>query len=531
MPIIKLRTLGSVGVNTDIAPESLNPLAMTNVQNMSFYNKAPQKALGYVSGAFSALPIVPYGVMPAQGPSDYTWVILGLTKVYAFYNGALVDITRVASDYTGSTFIPWTGAWVSGITLVNNGVDVPQFTSTIDGSAKLADLTNWPASTSCRVLRAFKNFVIAMDVTKSGVRYPTLFKWSHPADPGGIPPSWDETDATYLAGEFPLSATPGRLIDGLAMKNSFIVYKSDGIIAVRETSDNDVFRFDTISTTTGVPAINCVTEFKPGLHAFISQTGDLMVNNGQGITSIASNRVRKLLAASVDNNQLDRSFCFTDVRNTEVVFCFAIEGSEWPNFGLTWNWEEDTFGTRRFAPISAVGSGKYNIVVSSGETWDSDDTAWDSDNESWDGVSVNVISNRILGVSPVATESYLLGRGYTADGEATRSFVERRTLPVAGQDLSGNLTLDPRLVKLVTRVWPIIEVDNDEPFTVRIGMQDSASAPITWQTINDFKPKTDEYLEFFCEGRYLSYYIENLGSSNWKLIGFDIELVLNGERF
>ncbi|PWG73956.1 hypothetical protein DF186_20385, partial [Enterococcus hirae] len=84
---------------------------------------------------------------------------------------------------------------------------------------------------------------------------------------------------------------------------------------------------------------------------------------GQGVQSIASNRVRKLMESVADIGQLDRSYCFTDVRNTEVVFCFATEGAEWPNFGITWNWEENTFGSRSFPPCSAISAGKYNLVA------------------------------------------------------------------------------------------------------------------------------------------------------------------------
>lgn len=536
MPIIKMRNLGTVGLNTDIAPESLNPLAFTSVRNMSFHDRLPQKARGYKSDSFGSMPIVPYSLLPAQGPSDYTWVVMGLTEVYAFFNGNLIDITRQDDGdnvpYNASAFLPWTGAWVNGVTFLNNSINTPQFIGEINANDRLQDLTNWPANVTCRCLRAFKNYLIALDVTKDdGQRYPTLFKWSHPADPGGVPPTWDETDASFLAGEFPLSATPGRLIEGVSLKNSFIVYKSDGIIAVRETRDNDIFRFDTISTKFGVPAVNCVTEFKPGMHAFISQTGDLMVNNGQGVQSIATNRVRGLINSLVDSGQLDRSFCFTDIRNTEVVFCFVTENADWPNFGITWNWEENNFGTRSFAPISAVGPGKYNLVTQSGEAWNDDSGIWDEDFDSWDGVTANVISNRILAVSPETSESYLLGEGYTADEATTVSYVERRTLPVSGQDLEGNLTIDPHMVKLVTRVWPIIEVDTDETFQVRIGVQDSASGSITWETFNNFRPKQNAFLEPFTEGRYLSYRIQNSGTSNWKLIGFDIEIVNNGVMF
>lgn len=534
MAIIKLRNLGSEGVNSDAAPETLSPLAFTRVENVSFYNRTPYKARGYASNMFGVFSFVPYAIMPAQGPTDFTWVIAGLDEVSAYFNGNLIDITRVDGfdapvPYTGTEFIPWTGAWLNGVTFLNNGTDVPQFVSTIGASSKLADLTDWDSTWRCRCLRGFKNYLFALDVTKSGTRYPTLFKWSHPADPGGIPPSWDETAAAFDAGEFPISMTPGRLIDGLAMKNSFIIYKSDGIVAVRETFDNSIFRFDPISLKFGIPAPNCVTEFQPGLHAFISQTGDLMVNNGQTVNSIATNRVKKRIREIVDSAQLDRSYVVTDVRNSEIMFCFVTGGADWANYAITWNWEENTFGEKYFPPCSAMAEGKYNLVLTEDGVWDDDSQAWDDDETTWDGTTANVISNRILGVSPTNQESYLLAEGYSADGAVMRSLLERRTIPLAGQDLQGNLTLDPKAVKLITRVYPILETVSPLPFKVRVGVQDQASGSITWQGPFDFNPAEDTFVEFFCEGRYISYQISHEGTDPWRLVGFDIDLSLNGE--
>ena len=39
-----------------------------------------------------------------------------------------------------------------------------------------------------------QNYLIALDLTKSGTRYPHMVKWSAAADPGTVPASWDETD-------------------------------------------------------------------------------------------------------------------------------------------------------------------------------------------------------------------------------------------------------------------------------------------------------------------------------------------------
>ena len=52
---------------------------------------------------------------------------------------------------------------------MSNGFDDPQFWALSSGvpsvSNKMADLSNWPASTECKSLRAFRSFLVALNVT------------------------------------------------------------------------------------------------------------------------------------------------------------------------------------------------------------------------------------------------------------------------------------------------------------------------------------------------------------------------------
>ena len=119
------------------------------------------------------------------------------------------DITRASGAYSTDVTENWTATVIGGVLVMTNGVDDPQFWALTAGvpatSTKMADLTYWPASTECKSLRAFRSFLVSLNVTKSNVNYPRLVKWSTEAATQLIPASWDETSATVDAGEYELA--------------------------------------------------------------------------------------------------------------------------------------------------------------------------------------------------------------------------------------------------------------------------------------------------------------------------------------
>ena len=71
--------------------------------------------------------------------------------------------------------------------------------------------------------------------------FTNMVKWSHQADPGTVPASWDETDPALDAGEKTLSDSPGDNITGMQLGEDFIVYKYETCHVMRYSLRLDGF--------------------------------------------------------------------------------------------------------------------------------------------------------------------------------------------------------------------------------------------------------------------------------------------------
>ena len=93
----------------------------------------------------------------------------------------------------------WTSTLLGGIPILNNGIDPPQQWN-LSLASRMQALDNWPGVT-CKALRGFKNFPDCAECHEIRRNYPFMVKWSHPAEPGGVPSSWAIDDPTVDAGE------------------------------------------------------------------------------------------------------------------------------------------------------------------------------------------------------------------------------------------------------------------------------------------------------------------------------------------
>lgn len=216
MAFIPINLDGQMGLIRDIPGHLLRPNTWTDAQNVRMDNRVAGAMLGHIE-RYATPTIAPYKVFFIPGESNLFWVLVGLTDVIVHDASSYTEITRVSGDYTGGESDRWNGGVLSGILILNNGVDDPQYWATAAAGTKLADLPNWPANTKAKVVRPFLNFLIALDVTESGTRQPYLVKWSHGADAGAVPTSWDDADASLDAGEFDLGQTKDFLVDCLPL--------------------------------------------------------------------------------------------------------------------------------------------------------------------------------------------------------------------------------------------------------------------------------------------------------------------------
>ncbi|KKL76808.1 hypothetical protein LCGC14_2041240, partial [marine sediment metagenome] len=244
MPRIPIHNIGVGGIIKDIPPHLLPPEMWSDGQNMRFRDGKVVKFTGH-EAVFDPPSIAPYWAIAAQTAAEQFWLYAGLAKIYTVeQDGTHTEITRASGDYTGIAGDLWDGTVLAGIPVVTNGVDDPQSWSPIAAATPLVDLPNWPANTTCKHIRAFKNFLVALHITESGTVKPHMVKWSHPADPGSVPSSWDDTDATKDAGEVELADSQAGIIqDALGLRDILLIYKDNSIWGMQHIGGQFIFRF------------------------------------------------------------------------------------------------------------------------------------------------------------------------------------------------------------------------------------------------------------------------------------------------
>ena len=230
MPLIKVKNTGKIGVIRDLSDHELPINAWTDCKNIRFLDGMAEQFLGH-GEVYATPPVTPYHILPCVIGTERYWLYAGSQKIYAVnVAGGVVthtNITRqtagVDVNYTGA-LNAWTSTLLGGVPILNAGnvTDPPQSWD-LNVANNCAALANWPANTYCKALRSYKNFLIALNITKTATNYPFMVKWSHPAVPGAVPSSWDETDPTKDAGEFDLAEGYDPIVDGLQLRESFIV--------------------------------------------------------------------------------------------------------------------------------------------------------------------------------------------------------------------------------------------------------------------------------------------------------------------
>src|SRR5678815_1969437 len=188
-----INDVGSIGsVNPqDVPAYMLPPEAWTIALNMRHVDDGMQSLDGWQQ-VFGTPLFAPHFAMSLSTQTANFWIYTSLAKAAVYDGTTHTDITRtVGGDYGATQTYQWNGTILGGIPILNNGIDVPQFWSPQTVATKLVALTNWPATYRTMVMRAFGPFLVAFNIQVAGTSFPHRVLWSHPADPGSVPASWD----------------------------------------------------------------------------------------------------------------------------------------------------------------------------------------------------------------------------------------------------------------------------------------------------------------------------------------------------
>jgi len=519
---LPINRLGEIGIINDSPPEELPLNAWSNGRNVRMKDMAVEKFLGHFPMA-GTLPIAPYHLLPTkQSLTTYYWIYAGLTKVYVWNGATHTNLTRqttgVDVNYAADEDLQWTGGVLGGIPILNDGVDVPQMWLPVGTGQRLQALTNWPATYTAGSLRPFKQFLVALDINKNGTRYNTMVKWSHPAAPGAVPSSWDETDTSKDCGEWELKETDGACIDQAVLGDLNLIYKTDSVWGMQFIGGVNIFRFFRIAGIGGIMARNCAVEIPGGKHAIFG-LDDIFVHNGQTHESIVDMRLRKFVYDRIDNDNFRRCFAAHNPNYSSVWFCFPEQGATLPSLAVEWNYRRNTLGIRELngVPHAAVGEATLPAID---DIWDNDVNIWNTDEQVWDFETFGATKTRLVLAGAPGLSLDIADFSNQFNGADMTAYVERSGI---GLPLKENGPPDYSHRKYVTRLWPRIEGTEGGLVQVYLGTQENSQQAVTWYGPEDFVIGTNTFVDFQVSGRLHALRFVSATNLAWRLSGYDYD--------
>lgn len=479
---------------------------------------------------FGKVEIDPYFVMFIRTATESLWAYTGLRKAYTIGGTSHYNITRqtagVDVDYNASPATRWSGVGQGDLAYFTNGVDVPQVWSLPGISQRLIDLPNWPAFHTAKIIRAFGPYLLALGYTEMGVYHPQRLRWSHPADPGSVPISWDIADETKDTGQVDIgSPEHGPLTDAAMLDKICMLYQQEAIYQMRLIGGSLIFDVSRpMSQEVGAIAQDCVKPFRRNLYHFCAGPEDLVIVSVNGVESVADRKVRRWLYQTIDTTNYVNSFVVHNLREREMWFCFPPDGETECMLALVWNYLDATYTVRDLAKVRYGNSGVI-LPPSEDDTWDKgEDATWDAGKDIvWDSGAHETLRRSLL----FTAKDVLLqvDEGLTFNGTPITFHAERTDIAIVGRDRQGNWKSEPRVIKMVTEVW--IKATG-QPFTVTMGTQEAPRGSVTWAEGQTFDPATQHYLNFIVSGRLLAIKFTHNGPNIFEISGWSLRVAILG---
>ena len=518
--IVPIKDISSVGLIKDYSPELLSsePLAFTEAQNVRFKNGVVSK-LGGSEVLINNTTINPYystRVTDISGTSYYLYG--GLNKFYMYSNGTHYNITRQTSgsdvNYSCDNDHLWTHTVLNGFPIFNNGVDLPQAWTTLNTSTKLTNLAGMPSTTRCGIMRAFKAYLIAGNITEGSTRYPTRVLWSGAAAPGALPTSWDPTDPTSDCGYIDLADSEGKIIDMKILGDNLVIYKNTATYVMQYIGGNKIFAIKKSFSNVGALSKNCIAEVN-GQHLVLTND-DVILTDGFQYKSIADTRVKQDLFAGVNSAALLRSYIVPNYRQSEVWICIPTGSTTFPNLVYIYNYQNNVWSTRTMTETPSITNGFVDVpTVGTYNSYTT--TIYNNADFSYNSSKFNQTSMLLTSCDHINKKLILMDSTVNTDmGIPMQVVLERKNI---------SLTED-ETIKTIKRIYPKMMVDVGSPNTVvdfYIGVQMFKNDAIQWKGPFQYNIQNKFKIDMFATGRFISLRIRSNVDIGWSLENLEIE--------
>lgn len=546
-PPIPRRGLGTKGIWHDPEPWDLPPEAFSDGLNVFFDGNSCRRA-----PVFRFLTddpgTSPFGMACRKSPAGFdTLFILGfLGDIRSLISGVNTDVTPTSGwASTGSTD-QWTSTFLGDVTYVNRPTHVPAgFGST---STDFEVMPSWDSTWRCGALRAYKDALIALNVTKGAVAYPQMVKTSDKTLAGLFPGSWDETDPATNATENILGDLTTPIVDGAVLGDSFLIYSKDQVWSMSAVNTRDVYAYRKVLTDTGAIAPNCIIECD-GKH-YVFGPGDIYRHGGSGLDkeSIVEGRNRRYIFDEIDLAKSGRCFVQHYPNHRMILFAYptisgrtsheAVNGC---NKAFVYDYADDTHSFIALPDVTGATITNLDVVP----LWSTTTDTWDSAGGTWASAGGTYRSSLLFCSSAENDTNIgdrLMGYDFKNDGPLALpydttanepAFIERTGLDYddVGAPLRGG--------KTILGIMPQITMPTPSNLRFELGSALVPGVDTTWEVVQGFVPGTDYKVDARMSGRYLSIRVRSgpvegvpppIDAGDWKWTGYDIEVSNGGGR-
>jgi len=439
------------------------------------------------------------------------WLWMGSQNVFA------TDFTTETS--IGAASAPnsdWDSTLFNNIPVMNNVVSAPVWW---DGSLAnpVTTLPAFPVNTLCQAIRPYKSFLIALNIIESSITQENRLIWSDSSDAGALPASWDISDPTTLAGDAYLTSSKGEIIDGLQLRDLFVIYKTHSMYIMRLIQGQSVMKIDKVQVNSGILAKNCVQEFN-GIH-FVVSDADVVLFDGQSVKTIADKIVRAEIFGNIDTDNYRNAYVTRYDRQNEMWVCFPTKGQSVANRAAIWNWIDDTWVFRDLSQSYFIASGVANFAIS--DTYLQATYTYTSAQAQvpYAPVASNPTTDTLISASTLKLG--IIDQGFDVYTVPMPSILEKNSMILG----------DEGVIKLIRSVTPQITAPVGTSIFIRIGSQFHPDDPIIYSPEQEYKVGIDRKSDFMVKGRYISirFRTQNAGDT-WKLHGFYFTVAM-GEAY
>lgn len=537
---MKLRGFGQFGIISDIDPYDLPLQAFSRGVNVRFVGEHVER--GPIMRTCALLANASPRALATRITSSGEDVFVGYLngRVYRLTPSSETD-QSVSGFVASDAEVPFTNATLARVLYVNRADRIPW--AYTPSANQFVSLANWNSTWRCKILRSYNSALIALNLTKNGVDYPTMVNTSNFPTDGTVPTSWDPSSPGTDCYQNIISEMRGEIVDGLGLNDSFFIYSQYQTFEMRATGDTSLYAIVPRFLDRGCLNTNCVIEVD-SVHYVFGLT-DIYKHDGITPKSLIDEKVRKFIFSGLNRSKANLSFVSYDPNLKEVRFnyvsldplcAFPAIDADGCNRCAAYNLVNGTwtFYDLPYAYAAALAS------FPKSKTWDDlVGSTWDTLGGSWNDIADPIRRGMML-VGPTVAKYSLVSKAYghdlyngglysfDVDVHATApAFIERD-----GIDLDEVEPYYLRGNKVIRNIVPQARLGVDAaPIEFSFGAAsgyDEEPAYMDYQAY-DGTPATYK-LDFGQSGRYLSMRIRHNDFRDFVLTGLDLDVKKTSDR-